>query len=89
MYRYYLFYYDRFYPSGGMEDCVLKTDNFDDLMPFIEENYFKEWWDGTLAYYDALEDKYFIADIDYNAYSKLYMFLGWDEDECYCWDEDE
>lgn len=27
MYRYLVFAYDEYYPSGGMEDCMLKTND--------------------------------------------------------------
>ena len=83
MYRYYLFFYENYYPSGGMEDCVLKTNNFDELMPFIKELHSRDWQYGTVAYYDALEDKYFTADIDYNFDTRKWEFLGWEEDEHY------
>lgn len=32
MYRYLLFAYDFFYPCGGMDDCVLRTDCKEDLI---------------------------------------------------------
>ena len=61
MYRYLLFFYNDYYPRGGMEDCVLKTNNYDDLIPFINKNYYEEWYRGTITYYDTVEDKYFEA----------------------------
>ena len=39
MYRYYLFQCDTYYPSGGMYDCKLKTNNLEDLIPFINKHY--------------------------------------------------
>lgn len=81
MYRYFLFFYNDFYPLGGMEDCVLKTNNFDDLEPFIHANYEGDYYQGTIAYYDALEDKTVYADIDYveEDYFDKWHFLGWEE----------
>ena len=61
MYRYLLFFYQDYYPLGGMEDCVLKTNNYDDLIPFINEHYAEDWYLGTIAHYDAAEDRYLEA----------------------------
>jgi hypothetical protein len=44
-----------------MEDCVLKTNDYWDLIPFINEQYHKEWYFGTIACYDAVEDVYYEA----------------------------
>lgn len=60
MYRYLLFHCDWYYPVGGMNDCVLKTNNFDDLVPFINENYYDTLMDG-IHYYDTVEDKHMRA----------------------------
>lgn len=82
MYRYLLFYYDDYYPLGGMEDCVLKTNNHDDLEPFIHENYECNYFMGTISYYDALEDKTWRADMeryeDKDCFDR-WRFLGWEE----------
>ena len=56
MYRYLLFHCYDYYPGGGMRDCVLKTNNFDELVPFINEHYDDTFFDG-IHYYDAVEDK--------------------------------
>lgn len=82
MYRYFLFFYDDYYPHGGMEDCVLKTNNFDDLEKFIHENYEDDWYMGTIAYYDTLEDKYFVAYMEtYENEDRCdrWRFAGWEE----------
>lgn len=76
MYRYYLFFYYDYYPSGGMEDCVLKTNNFDDLEPFIYENYDEDWYCGTISYYDAVEDKTMYASI--NTDGDKWKIIGWE-----------
>jgi hypothetical protein len=84
MYRYFLFYYDTYYPHGGMEDCVLKTNNFDDLEQFIHENYEDDYFQGTISYYDDLEDKTWYADMeDYDDenYFSRWRFLGWTEEQ--------
>ncbi len=83
MYRYYLFFYEDFYPSGGMEDCELRTNNFDELMSFIKEHHEEDWYRGTIAYYDAVDDKYFIADSSYDLNSRIWEVVSWDEDKYY------
>lgn len=82
MYRYLLFFYNTYYPYGGMEDCVLKTNNYDDLEKFIHENYESDWYQGNITYYDVMEDKYVHADMDYyedkDGFDK-WKFIGWEE----------
>lgn len=83
MYRYFLFFYDTYYPSGGMEDCVLKTNNFDDLEQFIHENYEDDYYMSTISYYDVAEDKTMYADMEYydnEHYLTRWRFLGWEEE---------
>ncbi len=83
MYRYYLFFYQDYYPLGGMEDCVFKTNNYDDLVPFINDRYYEDWYLGTIAYYDAVEDKYFEAIMEPCGYALdgSYEFSLWEEKE--------
>lgn len=83
MYRYLLFFYKDYYPLGGMEDCVLKTNNYDDLVPYINEHYGDDWYLGTIAYYDAFEDKYFEAIMEKrrDTTDDLYEFSLWEEKE--------
>ena len=83
MYRYLLFFYQDYYPYGGMEDCVLKTNNYDDLVPYINEHYGDDWYLGTIAYYDAVEDKYFEAIMEQrrDVTDDLYEFSLWEEKE--------
>ena len=84
MYRYLLFFYYDYYPRGGMKDCVLKTNNFDDLEKFIHEHYEDDWYMGEIAYYDATEDKYIYADMetyDDEGYYTRWRFLGWEENQ--------
>ena len=83
MYRYFLFEYDDFYPAGGMEDCVLKTNDYDELSATVKEKYDGEHWSfGTAAYYDAMEDKYYIADMRWHKAED-----GWDELKFHGWVE--
>ena len=83
MYRYLLFFYYDYYPCGDMEDCVLKTNNYDDLIPFINKNYYEDWYRGTITYYDTIEDKYFEADMKpcRNDVGGPYEFASWEERE--------
>ena len=83
MYRYFLFYYDHYYPAGGMNDCVLKTNNFDDLEQFIHTNYEDDYLYGTISYYDALEDKAMYAVMEEYTnedYFTRHRFAGWEEE---------
>lgn len=82
MYRYLLFFYQDYYPRGGMEDCVLKTNDYDELVPFINEHYSQDWYLGTITCYDTIEDKHWEAimepcgnDIAYGPYK----FSLWEE----------
>ena len=82
MYRYYLFFYNDYYPHGGMRDCELKTNNFDDLEQFIHANYEDNYYMATISYYDALEDKTWYADMeDYlnEDHFARWRFKGWEE----------
>lgn len=81
MYRYLLFYYDHYYPCGGMQDCILKTNNYNDLEKIIIEKYDGDYFLGTIAYYDCIEDKYFVADmvlVTNKDYFDVYRFCGWE-----------
>ena len=83
MYRYFLFFYYDYYPYGGMEDCVLKTNNFDDLEQYIHDNYEDDYYQGTISYYDALEDTTMYADMenyDNEDYLTRWRFLRWTEE---------
>ena len=83
MYRYFLFFYQYYYPHGGMEDCVLKTNNYDDLVPYINEHFGADWYLGTIAYYDFVEDKHFEAIMEQrrDTTDDLYEFSLWEEKE--------
>ena len=83
MYRYFLFFCDTYYPAGGMEDCVLKTNNFDELEQFIHESCEDDYYIGTISYYDAAEDKTMYADMEYydnENHLTRWRFLGWTEE---------
>lgn len=38
MYRYLLFTYSENYPAGGMDDCVLKTNDLEELAKHIAKD---------------------------------------------------
>ena len=84
MYRYLLFVCQKYYPSGGMEDCVLKTNNYSNLVPFINANYSEEPYNTIIHYYDTVEDKIWYAEM--RIYQNEYRFdrqkfVGWSEEE--------
>lgn len=56
MYRYLLFTYPGYYPTGGMEDCILKSNSFDEIKQFIKENRVHVFHDN-LYVYDIKENK--------------------------------
>lgn len=81
MYRYLLFHCYNYYPSGGILDCVLKTNNFDELVPFINEHYNDTLMDH-IHYYDTVEDKCMHAKMEmYENEDFFYRqrFLEWKE----------
>jgi hypothetical protein len=39
-----------------MRDCILKTNNFDELVPFINEHYANALMD-SIHYYDTVKDE--------------------------------
>ena len=80
MYRYLLFHCYYYYPGGGMRDCALKTNNIDELVPFIEKHYEDDLL-YHIHYYDTVEDKMYRAVMeehyveDYRARQK---FIRWE-----------
>jgi len=56
VYRYLLFTYPDYYPAGGMEDCIFKTNKLDEVKPFIKENRL-HISDDNLYIYDVKKDK--------------------------------
>ncbi len=63
MYRYLLFYCPDYYPGGGMRDCELKTNNKDELVPFINKHYADHFM-SSIHCYDTVEDKVWYAVMD-------------------------
>lgn len=51
MYRYLVFEYDCYYPSGGMDDCKLKTNKLEEAMEFMNNS---DW--DYIDIYDCVED---------------------------------
>ena len=82
MYRYFLFFCDTYYPSGGMDDCVLKTNNLDDLEKRVHSQCENDYYIGTIHYYDAVEDKTWYAKTEeYTTKDYLirWKFTGWED----------
>jgi hypothetical protein len=57
MYRYLVFAYDRYYPSGGMSDCELKSNDIDEVNEKADELKSDGW--EYVYVYDALENRKF------------------------------
>lgn len=56
MYRYLLFTYSNFYPTGGIEDCIFKSNSLDEIKKFIKENRVHVYHDNIYAF-DINNDK--------------------------------
>ena len=65
MNKYLLFSYRCYYPSGGMGDCILVTENLEELIFFATE-YIKnqEYADDFMEYYDCKNNEIYMADCD-------------------------
>lgn len=83
MYRYLLFSYYDCYPSGGMNDCIFKTNNFDELILFINNNCDIHIFVNIYCY-DIVENKIIYADIEMSEDESgicKYMVVGWSDDD--------
>ena len=81
--RYLLFCYPEYYPHGGMEDCELKTNNLDELAPYINKNYNDDLF-YHFHYYDIVKDKIMYAVMetyDDENYFVRQRFVCWSEEE--------
>lgn len=81
MYRYLLFYCPDYYPGGGMRDCDLKTNNIEELIPFINTNYDDDFM-SHIHYYDTVEDKVYYAVMETYENEEYYTrqrFVKWEE----------
>lgn len=81
MYRYFLFYCPDYYPGGGMRDCELKTNNKDELVPFINKHYNDNFM-SSIHYYDTVEDKVYDAvmeNYEDEGYFTRQRFVEWKE----------
>ena len=81
MYRYLLFYCPDYYPGGGMRDCELKTNNKDELVPFINKHYADNFM-SSIHYYDTVEDKVYDAvmkNYENEDYFTRQRFVEWEE----------
>lgn len=80
MYRYLLFCYNDYYPCGGMEDCMLRTNNHNELEQYIHENYEDDYFQGSIHYYDVLENKTVYAELEIYENEDHFdrtRFVGW------------
>ena len=58
-FRYLMFAYDTDCPNGGMEDCLIKTNDLEEIKNYIGENQFDfEFFE----IYDVLEDTNILVD---------------------------
>lgn len=55
MKRYLVFFYPKYYPSGGMEDFIDSFDNFDDAVAEIYKQADAYKYDNETTYSDVFE----------------------------------
>lgn len=60
MYRYLLFIYDAYYPSGGMRDVALKFNDVSELVKNKDDFYLCDY----IEIYDIEKDKRYFYDIE-------------------------
>lgn len=72
MVKYLLFCYRNYYPRGGMEDCRLGTNNFNEIIDFIKQNVIDEY--GYIEY-----DNVQYYDVENNMTYELDVFLYQEE----------
>lgn len=60
--RYLLFAYDEYYPGGGMYDCKLRTNDWDEINREVVK--LAERYD-YVQYYDSEVDDFFDWDSEY------------------------
>lgn len=79
MEKYLLFAYREYYPSGGMDDCILVANSIEELnsyaLKYIEEN--SNDFD-YMHYYDCQTGRTYEAEFDdeINSFSKK-KFVAW------------
>lgn len=86
MYRYLLFKHYDYYPYGGMNDCVFKSNDLWELTDFVKRNCeikddFREFY---MHYYDTQTDKIFVAQfsiIECQNRPISIFFEGWEEQQ--------
>ena len=89
MYRYFLYYFWDYYPKGGMNDCVLKTNDLEELTQFVKDKCCKEpeLCSDEIHFYDAYTDKKYIAEFEmvceYEGQDFKRYFVKWLEETEY------
>ena len=79
MEKYLLFAYRDYYPQGGMEDCILVTDSYEELNQYVPE-YIQEndaYDFDNMHYYDCQSGKAYIAEFDEDILPKK-RFIKWE-----------
>jgi len=55
--RYYVFVYYDYYPVGGMSDCVMITDDFEEAVDRLNQELSDTFQPDNLKIYDSCEKK--------------------------------
>ena len=81
MEKYLLFAFWKYYPCGGMDDCVFVADNIDELnlyaLQYIEDN--NDDFD-CMHYYDCNSGKTYEAEFEEEIYNLIFTkkrLFGW------------
>ena len=81
MEKYLLFAYRDYYPRGGMKDCILVADSFEELNLYIPEYIRDNEYDfDNMHYYDCQTSKTYIAEFDEDIFPKKH-FIKWELEE--------
>lgn len=89
MYRYFLFQYLDYYPYGGMNDCIFKTNDLEELTNFVKNKFSEEivLCSDEIHFYDAHTDKMYIAQFviirEYEGQNFKRYFVKWLEETEY------
>lgn len=81
MEKYLLFAYRDYYPRGGMEDCILVADSFEELNLYIPKYIRDNEYDfDNMHYYDCQTSKTYAAEFDEDIFPKKH-FIKWELEE--------
>lgn len=75
--RYLLFAYLEYYPTGGMNDCIFKTNDIGELNSYAKEYAEKEIFYDYMDYYDCQTGETYEAEIEEHDGNPEKKFVRW------------